>query len=285
MPIKVARGGTEIRLDRRLISEITEVIMDEGVDGTIFDPLVTMHNANEILTATMDPVIREAFASIANDTNAAVELSHHTRKKAVGQDEYTTADARGSSSIVDAVRGMRVANQMSRQEAEEFGIEDGDRFDYFRVTRGKANMVKGGPGKWYRFVSVELPNGDPQAEIPGDSVGVLEGWDPPNTKVVLTDDDRVYFRTLVAGNPTYRDDVRSKEWIGIPIARRLSIDLDTKIGRTRAKNVLASLLERRDLAIEERQDGQRHVRRYVVAGDRRGGGRKREDQCDSPEEE
>jgi hypothetical protein len=160
-----------------------------------------MHNANEILTATMDPVIREVFATIANETNSAVELSHHPRKKAVGQDEYTTADARGSSSIVDAVRGMRVANQMSKQEAEEFGIEDGDRFDYFKVTKGKANMTRSGPGKWYRFVSVELPNGDSEAGIPGDSVGVLEGWDPPNTKVALTDDDRAYFRTLVAGDP------------------------------------------------------------------------------------
>jgi AAA domain len=270
MPIKVAKGGTEIRLDRKLVEEISEVIIEEKMDVSIFDPLVTMHNANEILTATMDPVIREVFATIANETNSAVELSHHTRKKAAGQDEYTTADARGSSSIVDAVRGMRVANQMSRREAEEFGIEDGDRFDYFKVTKGKANMTRSGPGKWYRFVSIELPNGDPEAGIPGDSVGVLEGWDSPNTKVALTDDDRAYFRTLVAGDPNYRDDIRSKQWIGVAIARRLSLDLNTKIGKTRAKNVLKSLLEARDLAIEERSDGHRELKRFITVGDRRG---------------
>src|SRR5262249_55006756 len=143
-------------------------------------------------------------------------------------------------------------------------------------------MVRGGPGRWYRFVSVELPNGDPEAGIPGDSVGVLEGWEPPNTRVVLTDDDRTYFRTLIMGNANYRDDIRSKQWFGIAIARRLSLDLDTKIGRTRAKNVLASLIERRDLAIEERLDERRHPRNFIVVGDRLG--LKKDRECASSDE-
>jgi hypothetical protein len=200
-----------------------------------------------------------------------VELSHHTRKKAVGQDEYTTADARGSSSIVDAVRGMRVANQMSKEEATAFGIEDGDRFDYFKVTKGKTNMTRAGPGKWYRFVSVELPNGNPAAEIPGDSVGVVESWDPPDTKPIITDDDRAYFRTLVAGDPNFRDDIRSKQWIGTPIAARLGINPDTKLGKARIKNALKQLLEERVVAIQERSDGHRETKKFIVPGDRRGG--------------
>lgn len=55
MPIKVAKGGTTIVLDMPLVDEITEAILTEQMDVSIFDPLVTMHNANEILTVTMGP--------------------------------------------------------------------------------------------------------------------------------------------------------------------------------------------------------------------------------------
>src|SRR5438132_4349495 len=96
MPIKVARGATEVKLDKALVADIVAVIREEEVDVAIFDPLITMHNASESLVVTMDPVIREVFAAIAHETDTAVELAHHTRKKANGQDEYTAADARGS---------------------------------------------------------------------------------------------------------------------------------------------------------------------------------------------
>src|SRR5215831_12061151 len=118
MPIKVARGTTEVKLDKALINDITETIRELKIDVAIFDPLVTVHNTSEQLAAIMDPEIREAFAAIANDTDTAVELAHHTRKRANGHEEYTAADARGTSAIHDAVRTMRVTNPMSKEEAE-----------------------------------------------------------------------------------------------------------------------------------------------------------------------
>ena len=102
MPIKVARGATEVKLDKALIGEITARIGDHSIDVAIFDPLVTVHSTSELLAATMDPVIREAFGFIANETNSAVELAHHTRKKAPGQDEYTAAAPRGVKNITVA---------------------------------------------------------------------------------------------------------------------------------------------------------------------------------------
>jgi hypothetical protein len=161
MPIKVARGATEVKLDKALVADIVAVIREEEVDVAIFDPLITMHNASESLVVTMDPVIREVFAAIAHETDTAVELAHHTRKKANGQDEYTAADARGSSGIVDAVRAMRVANAMSKEEAEGFGIDELERENYFRVTRGKANMVRRGQADGTGSIMSPCPTATP----------------------------------------------------------------------------------------------------------------------------
>ncbi|OLB76784.1 MAG: hypothetical protein AUI16_07640 [Alphaproteobacteria bacterium 13_2_20CM_2_64_7] len=157
----MARGATEVKLDKALVADIVAVIREEEVDVAIFDPLITMHNASESLVVTMDPVIREVFAAIAHETDTAVELAHHTRKKANGQDEYTAADARGSSGIVDAVRAMRVANAMSKEEAEGFGIDELERENYFRVTRGKANMVRRGQADGTGSIMSPCPTATP----------------------------------------------------------------------------------------------------------------------------
>jgi hypothetical protein len=266
MPIKVASGGNEVVLDKKLKAEITERIIEEKTDVEIFDPLVTLHNTTESLSSTMDPVIRDFFGVIANETDTGIELAHHTRKKATGQDEYTAADSRGSTTIVDAVRGMRITNQMSKVQAEEYGVPEDDREDYFRVTRGKVNMIrKAGSGKWYRFVTVTLPNGDPENDIPADDVGVLEAWAAP-TGTGITQDDRVHFQTLVTDDPAYREDARAKHWIGIPIARRLRLNLSTPTGRKRAKRIFQALLDEGILAVREGLDMEGHTRNFVVSG-------------------
>src|SRR5262249_4867386 len=206
----------------------------------------------------------EVFGTIANETNCAIELAHHTRKKATGQDEYTAADARGSSTIHDAVRGMRVTNQMSKSEAEEFGISELERTDYFRVTRGKANMVRGGAPRWYHFASVTLPN--ETEEKPADDVGVLEAWVAPKTGAALTDEDRAYFQALVTDDSTYREDIRARNWIGLAIARRLKLNLGTRLGKNRAKGAFRWLLDEGILAVRDGLDQDGQTRSFVVPG-------------------
>jgi len=265
MPIKVARGATEVKLDKALVAEIIDDIRKHELDVEIFDPLVTLHNTSELLTATMDPVIREVFAAIANETNTAVELAHHTRKKANGQDEYTTADARGSSGIVDAVRVMRVTNVMSKDEAEGFGLDEIERENYFRVTKGKANMTRRGVSRWYRFNCVTLPNGDPERDIPGDEVGVLEAWQPPSLDVPITDADRRWSIDLVRANSMLQEDYRARNWIGRPLGVHLGLDPDNKVDRFRLKNIVKKLIEGGALRTVERPDEKGKKRHYLVA--------------------
>jgi hypothetical protein len=275
MPIKVARGATEVKLDRALVAEITAAIRDEKIDVAIFDPLVTLHSTSELLSATMDPVIREVFAAIANDTNCAVELAHHTRKKATGQDEYTAADARGSSGIVDAVRTMRVTNPMSKEEAQGFGIDELERESYFRLTKGKTNMTRRGVSRWYQFDSVTLPNGDPEKGIPGDDVGVLLSWEPPNLDVVIGDEDRQWIVDLVTANSMLAEDAQAKDWIGKPLGAYLDLDPDNKVDRGRLKRLIKKLVDRGTLRVVERavprKDGGTKTRKFMAAPTTNGG--------------
>src|SRR5205807_4235796 len=103
-----------------------EGIEDSDIEVVTFDPLIAMHTTGESDNVKMRQVI-DTFAAIANNTECAIEVVHHVRKKAVGQEEHTTADARGAGAIIDAVRSARVLNNMSKAEAETMEVDDLDR--------------------------------------------------------------------------------------------------------------------------------------------------------------
>ena len=145
MPVKIAGGNGEVKLDTSVAKAIAAGIQENAIDVLILDPLITLHRLSEAENHKMDPVIRE-FARIANETNCSIELVHHTRKKGIGQDEYTTADARGATAIIDAVRSARIINGLSNADASLLGIDDElERLSYFRLDKGKANMTRRGP--------------------------------------------------------------------------------------------------------------------------------------------
>jgi hypothetical protein len=172
VPLKVANGYNELRIDAGLVTEITSMIADNEIDLFLVDPLVTLHSVPESDNGKMDQVIR-IFSKIADVCDCAVNITHHTRKLAAGTTEHTSDDARGASAIRDAVRSLRVLNVMSLSEAAKLGMDEYERLSYFRVDQGKNNTRP--PAKrasWYRFEGVTLANGD--------GVGVVTAWDCPS---------------------------------------------------------------------------------------------------------
>jgi len=174
VPLRVAETWSQVRLqtDHRLVKCITEAIGDNRVDVAILDPLVTLHGVPENNPGQMDQVIR-IFTRMADSQNCAIDLSHHTRKLAPGSsDDVTIDDMRGAGAVKDAMRAVRMLNVMSSKDAENAGIMDIERTNYFRIDRAKANYS--GPAKtatWRQFVNVDLPNGD--------GVGVVTPWQFP----------------------------------------------------------------------------------------------------------
>ena len=175
MPLKVANGFSDLKIDARLVEEMTATVLDGEIDVVLLDPLVTLHSINESDNGKMDAVIR-IFGRMADVCGCAVDLSHHTRKGPAGSSgDHTSDDARGASAIRDAVRMMRVLNIMSKEDASSLGLDEFARLSYFRVDRGKANTVP--PAKsatWRKFESVHLANDD--------DVGVVAPWDHPDAE-------------------------------------------------------------------------------------------------------
>ena len=170
MPIKIAttkRG--KLVIEEIAARAIIRAIADNEIGVVCFDPLIAHHTGTENVTGDMDQVCRE-FARIANVTNCSTDLVHHTRKPAPGQEELSVTDSRGAGAVKDAVRSMRVLNTMTKTEADRLGIDDVDRRLHFRVDNGKANMTPPSAANWYRFISVDIPNGDNVGC--GDRVGV-----------------------------------------------------------------------------------------------------------------
>ena len=172
VPLRVAKGYSNLTIDTRLIKCITEAIGDNQIDATILDPLVTLHGVPENDTGKMDTVVR-IFAGIADQQNCAVELSHHTRKLLAGSTaDYALDDMRGASALKDAMRAVRMLNLMTKTDAEGVGIPEFERTSYFRVDRVKGNnAAPPSAAIWRKFVNVDLPNSD--------EVGVVVPWEFP----------------------------------------------------------------------------------------------------------
>jgi RecA-family ATPase len=170
-PLRVAKGYTNLQIDRALVQQISDAIGANQIDLAAFDPFVTMHSVSEGDPGKMDTVVR-LFAGIADEHDCAIELNHHVRKPAAGSDaEHDVFDIRGVLAITDAVRSARVLNRMNKQDASNAGIEEIARLSFFRVDRAKGNYSPAQAATWRQFVNVTLPNGD--------EVGVVKAWDFP----------------------------------------------------------------------------------------------------------
>ena len=268
VPIKIATGNGELKIDKATVRQLMEGIEEDNIEVVTFDPLIAMHTTGESDNVKMRQVI-DTFAAIANNTECAIEVVHHVRKKAVGQEEHTTADARGAGAIIDAVRSARVLNGMSKAEAEAMDVDDLDRPRYVRLDRGKANMVPAGVASWLKFESVILDNGDTNDDIPGDNVGVITRWDPPDLRIAMGPADKAAIQNTVACNPECREDIRSKNWVGKIIGRRFGLDPDKASDRRRIQAAIHELLKEGTLAPEDRFDNKGMARAYIVPGARK----------------
>ncbi len=167
-------------------AELPVYIKANGIDILQTDPLVRCHKVEENNNGAMDGVMA-IWTDCAEQTGCAIDLLHHLRK--IGSERATVEDTRGGGAIIGAARTIRMMNRMSEQEAKTFGIEtERERLHMIRTDpTAKANMLPPAEyAQWHQFVSVRLPNHSPTE--PGDSVGVLTPWSPPDAWDGVTND-------------------------------------------------------------------------------------------------
>jgi hypothetical protein len=213
--IKVAtqeRSGTKIAVP--LVDSLVETIRANRIGAVIIDPFVSSHSVPENDNNAIDEVA-SAWADIADRTGCAVELVHHVRKTAPGE-EITIEHGRGAVALINKSRAARVLNPMSEQEATRFAVENARL--HFRVSDGKASMSPpSDKAEWFRMASVNLGNGHLGH---GDSVGVVTRWTPPDPLAGLTVDDLLKAQNAIAQG-RWRENVQAADWVGKAVAARI----------------------------------------------------------------
>ncbi len=245
-----------------VVEALLATIRENGIDCVFIDPCVSSHEVSENDNNAIKRVAK-TWARIADQTNCAVELVHHTRKIASGE-TITIADGRGAVALIDASRSARVLNPMSEQEAANLGVEN--RRLHFRVDNGKASMSAPPPtnkASWFKMASIDLRNGPSGA---GDSVGVVANWTPPDLLEEFTLGDLDKVQCAIHGE-NCRDDSQANEWVGKLIAEVLNIDLEKPAGKAKVKALQRFWIASKALAVVERKDRKGNDRKYIEVGE------------------
>ena len=239
------------------VQEITQFIQEHNIDVIIVDPFVSSHRLNENDNGQMDMVVK-AWGQIADQGNCSVELVHHVRKAQAGQ-SATYGDARGASALTDAARHVRRLQRMTAEEARLAGIDEREFWQYSREADSKDNLAPPSrDSSWRKMVSVEIPNGD--------SIGVMEPWSWPDAFDDVTAADLAHVQGLIRDGE-WREDVRSKQWVGLAVAQVLGLDERDEAVKSKIKTMLQTWIDNRELKVVERPDAQRRPRKYIEVGD------------------
>jgi hypothetical protein len=257
----IAREGRRgVLIAEPVVESIIENINSNEIIHVSVDPFVACHEVKENDNSAIDAVVRQ-WAHIADVTGAAIELVHHVRKLAPGQ-EMTAEDARGAKALIDRTRSVRLLSAMTEKEAEKAGVEERRR--YFRITSGKANLIlPSDKATWRQLLSVSLGNGQGG---PDDQVQVAAEWCWPDAFDGRTTEDlRRVQKRIAAGE--WRADVQAKAWVGKAVAEELGLDPDNKAHRAKIKTMLKTWEKNGALKRETRTDPARRTDHpFIVVG-------------------
>lgn len=238
-------------------------VVSRRIDVLIVDPFVRSHGVAENDNTRIAAVVG-AFAKIADRGGCAVDLVHHIRKN--GGAEVTSEDARGGGAFVDLHRSVRILNRMSKDEAEKLGIRPENRLSYFRVDKGKVNLVKASDrSDWYCLVSVPLHNG--ARHLAGDEIGVATRFAPPTLDDLLPDDAlALAWEAIHAGR--FRFHYSSEDWAGHAVVAAWGLSAGDEIYMRHARDALDRWTAEGWFKIVEEKDASRRVRKFLVTAAR-----------------
>lgn len=255
MPIVIGhQTGQGVVIAVPVVEAVKEAIREKDIDVLIVDPFVSSHQVSENDNNAIERVAK-TWAAIADATRCAIDLVHHTRK--TGGGEAMVEDGRGASSLHSAVRSARVLNAMTRDEAQRANVEN--RRLYFRVNNGKANLAPpSDESEWFELSSVELGNGD--------QVGVVSRWQWPDPLDDITIDHLRAAQKAVNEGGQWRESSQAKQWVGIPIAGALGLDLKNKAHKKKVSALLKVWFETGMFVRVPGKDAKRMEKIFVEVG-------------------
>ena len=161
-------------LGAALEAKITEL----GIGALFLDPFIKAHGVAENANTQIDEVMT-VLMGLAQRRDCAVDLTHHVAKGLA--DPGNPDRGRGASAFKDAARLVCTLTAMTREEAEGFGIGDGERRYLVRLDSAKVNIAPpAADATWFKLVGVRIGNARPPLYSHGDTVQTVELWEPPN---------------------------------------------------------------------------------------------------------
>jgi AAA domain len=257
--ILAAFDGRHIKFDHAAIHYLRNFIRDQALDVWMLDPFASFHHCRENTSDDMNPLVQVALGAVAEETNSAGDIVHHTSKPRAGIDS-TVDDARGSSAIINAVRIARVLNFMSSEEAKRYDVPDELRRLHIKYETGKANPTAIGNRRWMRLEVVFLANGD--------EVICASSFVPRIAEVGLSPEQAATVAKLAQEGPR-RADMRADDWFGWHLAKALKIDAakgypNEPADIDKLKDIIKAALKAGIIKQEMREDNHRHKRDYFV---------------------
>jgi hypothetical protein len=239
---------------------LIDAINSNKIDVLSIDPFISSHRVTENDNNAIDLVAKE-WARIADVTNCAIDLSHHTRK--TNGAEATVEDGRGAGALIAAVRSARVLNTMSKKEADQAGIV-GHR-SYFKIENGKANLAPPPDGAdWFQIQSVLLGNGEINDPFEGgDSVGVVTPWKWPDALAGVTGTDFEKAATAIRAGK-WRENIQAKDWVGHAVGTALGLDVENKkTDKAKVNGIVKAWLRAKTLRVVEGLTDKRESKKFV----------------------
>ena len=147
-------------VNRLCVEKLIYFIRKHSILLLVLDPFVRTHRVNENDNMELDAVV-SVMSRIANATNCAIHVVHHTRKRGSDGGVGDMDTARGASATVSAARVAHTLNVMTEKEAETWGVSKERSSFYVRLDDAKQNFTA--PSKntlWFERGSVQLASGD-----------------------------------------------------------------------------------------------------------------------------
>jgi len=260
-PIIIAQGHRDgVKIAVPVKNELIATIRANKIDVVKIDPFVSCHAVSENDNVAIDAVVK-TYSQIADVTDGAFELTHHSRK--TGGEDVDAEHARGASALLGAVRSARTLNAMSKDEAAKAGVSE--RHRYVRVDDGKANLApRSDVATWLKMESMHLGNGSRFAD-PGDSVGVFVKWHWPNPMDGMTADKMTAVVAAVAAG-RWRENMQAQDWVGKPIGDALGLDVSQKADKARVQAIVRQLIGAGVLVVVTGKDTKGNERSFVEVG-------------------
>jgi hypothetical protein len=245
--ILLQRDRDGVAIDYAAVQTIVDRIERHRIGLLVVDPFVASHALNENDNGEMNAAV-SVWRSIAARTNCAVLLVHHLAKGRP-TDDATDEGGRGAGAVRDGARTSRLVRAMTVEEAEEFGLTNGERRSYILVSDAKNNMAEIGVGDWLRLTSIRLANGD--------AVAAVETWKPPGPLDGVEADDLDAVVAWLAANGPQRAHPSSPDWFGWRAAEICRVQSQTREARARAARILKALTEQGRIRITATEAGRK----------------------------